>query len=104
MSTRGGVHVSAGAAAEDTVREHTWPLSEGAASELGAVSRDCALVCALFSWGSHPGAPRPAGTWRPHCLAREVGLARQLHRPEATFEGTSEGYLAGEAGGSSVPA
>lgn len=84
--------------------EHTWPLSEGALRSSG----QCPST-APWSVPSSPGAatlaaPRPAGTWRPHCLAREVGLARQLHRPEATFEGTSEGYLAGEAGGSSVPA
>lgn len=75
--------------------EHTWPLSEGAASELGAVSRDCALVCALFSWGSHPGGTQARGDLAASLPRQRSGLGQAAPPPRGDFRGRFQGLPGG---------
>lgn len=75
--------------------EHTWPLSEGAASELGAVSLDCALVCALFSWGSHPGGTQARGDLAASLPRQRSGLGQAAPPPRGDFRGHFRGLPGG---------
>lgn len=75
--------------------EHTWPLSEGALRSSGRCPSTAPWSVPSSPGAATPAAPRPAGTWRPHCLAREVGLGQAAPPPRGDFRGHFRGLPGG---------
>lgn len=59
------------------------------------MSRDCALVCALFSWGSHPGGTQARGDLAASLPRQRSGLGQAAPPPRGDFRGHFQGLPGG---------
>lgn len=59
------------------------------------MSRDCALVCALFSWGSHPGGTQARGDLAASLPRQRSGLGQAAPPPRGDFRGHFRGLPGG---------
>lgn len=59
------------------------------------MSLDCALVCALFSWGSHPGGTQARGDLAASLPRQRSGLGQAAPPPRGDFRGHFRGLPGG---------